>query len=766
MKHAGALRGSALFFSASALAIAAAPLAAQDASDDPAAERSNVIIVTAQKREQDIRDVPVSVATVSPETLDTVLSAGADVLALSGRVPSLYAETSNGRVAPRFYIRGLGNIAFDANASQPVSVVYDDVVLENVSAKAFPIFDTQAVEVLRGPQGTLFGRNTPAGVVKITSVRPSEETDGYVAASFGRFNFRTLEGALGGAIAPGVLSARLSFQYQGQDDWVDNTTVGLEEENALGGFDEIAARLQLLFTPGDDTDILLNFGYQDLSDATPPLFRAGLIGRGGRLIEQDRSRISHDTPGFAALEQWNFTGTIEHDFGDVTLTSVTGYRAITGNSNQGDVDGGALTGPNFPGNVPFLRDVVGLGDNWALTTGDNIADHEQFTQEIRLNGQSDTVNWTVGGYYFFEDVAIDQLSTASFSAFFGGYPLPAPILTAQQFQETEAWAVFGSVEVAATDRLTAQLGLRYSDEQKDFSVVYPTANTNPVGGQTFLVDVQDDEVTGDFSLTYEVSPYTNIYGRVARGFRAPSILARDSVPDVGDSETIWSYEAGVKTESEDGRFRTNAALYYFDLSDQQLPVVGGVTNTIGLVNAESTIGYGAELDMQWDVSDFVQWTAGISWNETEINDPNLSIQACGAACVVNDPADPANPGFFFIDGNTLPNAPEWILSTTLRVSQPAFGGELFLFTDWFYRSEVELTLYDSNEFESEANVEGGVRVGYQDGDGDWELSAFVRNITNSRALVAALDFFDFNSQTFTGTLNEPRTFGVEVRRRF
>ncbi|MCH8073608.1 MAG: TonB-dependent receptor, partial [Proteobacteria bacterium] len=143
------------------------------------------IVVTAQRREERLEDVPISISTMSGERLASIFEGGDDVRALAGRIPGLNAESSNGRVAPRFYIRGLGNTDFDLNASQPVSIVMDEVVMENVILKSFPLFDLERVEVLRGPQGTLFGRNTPAGIIKFDSVKPSEEFSGYARLTVG-----------------------------------------------------------------------------------------------------------------------------------------------------------------------------------------------------------------------------------------------------------------------------------------------------------------------------------------------------------------------------------------------------------------------------------------------------------------------------------------------------------------------------------------------------------------------------------------------------
>ena len=160
----------------------------------------DAVQVTAQRRVENIKDVPVSISTLSSEKLDVLASGGNDVRFLSARVPSLNIESSYGRAFPRFYIRGLGNTDFDLNASQPVSLIYDEVVQESPLLKGFPVFDLERIEVLRGPQGTLFGRNTPAGVVKFESAKPTQEFGGYGRVSVGTDNMWNVEGAVGGAL--------------------------------------------------------------------------------------------------------------------------------------------------------------------------------------------------------------------------------------------------------------------------------------------------------------------------------------------------------------------------------------------------------------------------------------------------------------------------------------------------------------------------------------------------------------------------------------
>ena len=202
------------------------------------------MIVTAERRAENIQDVPNSVSTVSGEDLDVLSTGGQDVRLLAGRVPSLNVESSFGRAFPRFYIRGYGNGDFRLNASQPVSLIYDDVVQENPILKGFPIFDMDQIEVLRGPQGTLFGRNTPGGVVKFDSVEPEPDFGGYVNVSDATYNTANIEGAINFPLGE-HWSARVSGLYQHRDDFVGNALTG--EDDIYEGYDDRAARVQVQY---------------------------------------------------------------------------------------------------------------------------------------------------------------------------------------------------------------------------------------------------------------------------------------------------------------------------------------------------------------------------------------------------------------------------------------------------------------------------------------------------------------------------------------
>jgi iron complex outermembrane receptor protein len=309
------------------------------------------IIVTAQRRSENIQDVPISVSAVGSDHLSAMFEGGGDIQVLAARVPSLYVESSNGRLAPRFYIRGLGNSDFDLAASQPVSVIVDEVVLENVILKSFPMFDIDHVEVLRGPQGTLFGRNTTAGIVKFDTRKPTQEFGGDVSLSYGELGSIAFEGAVGGGISDAV-SFRLSALYHEREDWISNDFTG--DNDVMGGFDEFAYRAQLLVEPSDSFSALFNVHGRDI-DGTASIFRANVLGPGsdGFNSNYDRDHVTYDEGDNNPQHAEGTGGSLKLDFkfgGDRTLTSITAYET-TESFSLGDIDGGFGAGP-APGAGP------------------------------------------------------------------------------------------------------------------------------------------------------------------------------------------------------------------------------------------------------------------------------------------------------------------------------------------------------------------------------------------------------------------------------
>jgi iron complex outermembrane receptor protein len=262
------------------LTIASLPLQAALAADTPAdtgpdADSLAEVVVTATHREENEKDVPESISVVDPTLITALGESGDDIKQLAFKVPSLNIESSNGRAFPRLYIRGYGNTDFHDFASQPVGLYYDDIVQENPALKGFPIFDQADVEVLRGPQGTLFGRNSPAGVVKFESAKPElGVTSATFSMSDGTYNTAVVQGIVNLPIND-VLAFRASTQIQHRDNWVNDPI----NQTRLGGYDDWGGRLQLLFKPSDTFSALLNIHGRSLNGSST-LFRANIIQLG------------------------------------------------------------------------------------------------------------------------------------------------------------------------------------------------------------------------------------------------------------------------------------------------------------------------------------------------------------------------------------------------------------------------------------------------------------------------------------------------------
>ena len=712
------------------------------------------VTVTAERRVENIRDVPSSISTLSGEALDVLNSSGQDIRMLAGRVPSLNIESSFGRAFPRFYIRGLGNSDFDLNASQPVSLVFDEVVQENPILKGFPIFDIAQVEVLRGPQGTLFGRNTTAGVVKFESVKPVlKKTDGYFSFGAGTFKTINAEGAFNIPMGD-KMAARVSLQSQHRDDWVKNTyAAGPTKE--MEGYDDNAARVQFLYQPSNDFSALFNVHGRKL-DGTARVFRANIIKKGTNdLVDGfDPKKVSHDGRNEQDLTSDGANLRLKINLGPVTLHSITGYEHVEVFS-RGDIDGGfgAVFLPSSgPGPIPFDAE-----------SADGLPKHRQLSQEFRVESNaSGPLRWQGGLYVFDEKIDIDSINYTSIGGGVqNGY--------ATQHQENRAYAVFGSVNFKATDKLELRGGLRYTRDKKEFQadrLQAPPFSAPTVG--RVGVSTQASNVSGDLSATYALSKTVNLYGRAATGFRAPSIQGRLLFPpddikkwlSVADSEKVTSFEAGIKGDLLDGRARISAGVFHYTLKDQQLTAVGGGANFASLINVDKTVGKGFEVDFRAYVTDALLLGLSASYNNTRIKDPNAFVTPCGGGCTVLDPATGPN-GSVSINGNSLPQAPKVVVNVNARYSIPTKDGEWYVYTDWSHRSKINFLLYESTEFTGKALTEGGLRIGYIWGNGRYEAAVFGRNITNEVQAVGGIDF-----NNLTGFINDPRTFGAQFKMTF
>ena len=722
-----------------------------DPTTTPAAEPAGVddIVVTAQRRSENIRDVPFAVTALSPQTLQDISAGGADILSLSARVPSLQVESSNGRYAPRFYIRGLGNVDFDFTASQPVSVVMDDVVLESVYLKGFPLFDVQQLEVLRGPQGTLFGRNTPAGVVKIDTVKPSDDFTGFGSLTYGNLGSTRAEAAVT-LPASDTLQVRGAVLWNHRDDWVNNAynpSFANADKDDLGGFDDIAARVHVAWTPTARLSTLLTLQARDY-DGTGTMNRANALTKGSNALNDafDRDTVYYDggRNNFQKQKTTSESLKVAYDFGPATLTGVVAsYQGSS--SGDGDIDGGVASAPaTAPYKTPFNSE-----------TGTLSSDLQQYTYELRLasNGD-DRFGWQIGAFYWDERF---NLVSGTFNGVGGLQPTKVTDIV----QKSDSWSVFGQGSYRVTDALKVTAGVRYTDDSRDYNGRVVTGT--PVGAQG-AISVGDEQVSWDVSAVYEVNDDVNLFARVAKGYRGPSIQGRNlPVLTTAASETVMSYEAGLKARAMDGRARFNATAYVYEVSDMQFTAIGGADNSNRLINADKGEGYGLELDGDVYLGAGFSLSAGAAWNHTEIKDSDLLVAICGSNCTVTDPIVTVNgTRRANIDGNPFPQAPEYTANLTLNYVR-ALGNdtELFASTDWVMQKDFNLFLYESVEFMQDTAFEGGLRAGWRDLNRGIEAAAYVRNVTDEENVIGAIDF-----NNLTAFVNEPRTYGVQLTKRF
>jgi len=743
-----------LFASVSILAVPLFAGSAAQAADAPAAgsDQLQEIVVTAQRKPEFAKDVPVAVTSLSALTVQALTSSGEDIRFLSAQVPSLLIESSFGRTYPRFYIRGLGNSDFTYNAQQPVGVVVDDVILENPILKAFPVFDIKDVEVLRGPQGTLFGRNTPAGVVKIDTAKPSDTYTGYADMSYGTYNTVDFTGVVSGAVIPGLLDFRVSVLEERRDDWVTNINPDNMYHHKLEGYTDTAGRFQLAYTPTDNLSALFEFDGRTL-DGTARLFRANIIQKGTNHLVPgfDINTVNLNGDNYQNLGTLGTHLTLEDKFEDFTVTSISAYEHGSVRS-RGDIDGGNFEVPPpvgtkpIPGTFPFDDD-----------TSDAVPGLDQLTEEIRVatNGDGPFSN-QAGFLYFHEYLKLQD---------FDYTPANTVDIIQGQVQSTESFGIFDSAKYKVTDDFTVGAGLRYSHDDKKYSTncLLTCAAPNPS-----TLSTSTGQVTFDVNATYAITPDVNVYARIASGYLAPAFDGRNVEFDYGNtkgaalshakSQVTYSYETGLKADLLDHKANFNLTGYYYETDDMQLVADGGASNATQLLNAKKAIGEGIETEFEYKPIAPLFLRASASYNFTQIQDPNLEVSPCGGGCTVIGAIDPKTGGVH-IDGNPLPQAPRWIVDGSVKYTIPVSDStEVYAMTDWSFRSSVDFFLYKAVEYDSQTLLIGNLRLGYVDTDRNFELAFFIHNIADQVRATGAIDF-----DQITGFVNDPRTFGGEAR---
>ena len=768
---------SALLFGTAFVALAGASAAsAQDAPAAAAAVQTPAaddnlgdIVVTAQRRSENLQKVPVSVGVLQGADLRNFTAGGGDtLLELANRVPGLYAETTTGKIFPRFYIRGLGNIDFYLGASQPVSIIQDDVVLEHVVLKSNPVFDVNQIEVLRGPQGTLFGRNTTAGIIKFDTNKPTNDYEGRATASYGSYNTVSVDAGVGGPIVKDVLSFRVSGLYQRRDNWIDNSYTGPSDDgtvggkNKLGGFEEKDVRLQLMLTPPETGFTGIVSAHARNYSGTSTIFHRGAIKLGTNDVSAEpRDSIAldegHNNP--QAYRTYGGSFNAKNDFGAVTLTSITAYESTSGYS-RGDTDGGAAV--NFAG-----------GKFYGESQG-RVRDLDQLSQELRLasNGTG-RFKWQIGGIYFEsrDTTEFDQRGFFLLDNSFGTNPNPNNFVVLRNVNTS--YAGFGQASYELLPKLTLTGGVRVTYDEKTTRLVTPPRNaagvsTFPAAAASY-VRLADTQPSWEGSLNYAVEPNVNVFARVSHGFRGPTIQGRNAVFSsafvTATSETITSYEAGIKSNLFGNTLRFNATGFYYKVHNIQLN--GNDANNNGLLfNANQAQAWGGEAELTWrPVPEFTLGLGGSALH-TEINDtrayaPARKPNGVVTCTVLNPTINVGAATLAQINGNVLPDAPKYQLDANARYDYPlGNGGKLFLAGDVTLQGYTSFVPYKTIEYTSDGTFEAGLKAGYAAPENKYELAVFVRNLTNEKNLKGVLD--NYNAAVF----NDPRIIGVSLSGKF
>lgn len=752
MKLTRLLLGSALGASL------ASPVLAQAESqlpDGAPPETAEVIVVTAQKRDQNLQEIGVTITAFSGDTLREL--GATDSTALADFVPNLEIGDPVGAGSqPAIFIRGVGLNDFNTNNAGPNGVYVDEVYISAPSAQAFQLFDVERVEVLRGPQGTLYGRNTTGGAINFITRRPADVFEANATVSYGSFDTFAVDFGIGGPVADAV-RFRVSGQVKASDGFVENLSTG----NTLNGATSIAGRVLIDIDLSPDAELRLNVHGGEL-DAEAPQYRSqGLIDptTGLPCAPNDiLSGICGDPRGYVSplslrdgnynregelvATTWGGSATLDWDIGAFNLTSITAFEHLD-RLQQEESD----ASPNQLLEVDFGVET------------------QAFTQEIRLSGKGSRLYWLLGAYYLQEELDQDQsadlfrvlrplVEGADPVNFPGGFDPAglsggAPIFFSNTVntQETESFAVYGQLEYDLTAALTATLGARFTTETRDFtsdvSFVEP-AFTVPLF--TFQDSISEEDVSWRLALDYQATDDLLLYASYSTGFKSGGfnggLVLDPAALEPFQSETLTAYEAGFKSQFADRRVTLNAAGFFYDYSNLQVFTLinsGGVPLSV-LDNAADATIWGFEAELAVEPVDDLMINASLGYLNTRLENFQMA-----------NGAD--------LSGNRLALAPEFSGSVRASYDWDVGGGKLRAQVHANWRSDVFFSTENNPLIAQDAYSLVDARIQFQPPSGTWHLAVYGENLTDKDYLSYAVDLsdFGFNQQIVT----PGRSFGVE-----
>ncbi|MDH3305452.1 MAG: TonB-dependent receptor [Gammaproteobacteria bacterium] len=764
------------------------------------------ITVTAQKRTESLLEVPVAVSVVSGDDLERAQIR--DVIDLQQMAPSLVVNSSTGSTNAIFSIRGIGTAGNNTGLEQSVGVFIDGVYRGRVGSAMSDYVDIQQVEILRGPQSTLFGKNTSAGVISVTTRKPEYEMSGVVDVSVGDFGMTQFKGSVTGPLIADKLAFRLSGSAFQRDGVIDDI---LQSGLDVNDRDRLTGRLQLLWDVGDSTSIRFIGDYSDVDDScciATPVFAGptaaitGALGGPGSLPGGSSGqldafdRIGASTPGLAfdnGFIDGGISAELDHSFGATDLTVIAASRFFE-------------TWPRIDSDfqrMDLLSDRV------------QAQDLEESSFEIRLaSAGGEAFDWIVGAYVFDQDIdATDDLILGAQGRAYGnaltqaatGGALSFPVLeaifmlppgsifadgtgTRNTFDySASGFAVFTQGTWHIDDQWSITGGLRYSDEEKDDTSVNTLA-TEPfsqiplpapfAGLAAFQVfpatdpysnSFSDDNVSGTFNVSYAFNDDTSGYLRYATGFKSGGInLSRNagaSVPGdptpnpangIFQSETVDSLELGVKTSLADGRGILNVAIFSQTLEDFQANSFDGLAFTVR--NAAEVDGQGIEIDYVWSATDNLQFSGGLVWQDIEY----ASFPGASATQAQSD----AGSNVQDLSGKTPNFVSDFLATGTITWTQPITGNINFVAsTDYRYRSEY-FTGQDLDPQTLQSDLFWvNAAIGIEQADGNWAVQAWVKNATDEEVYNIVFDS-PFQAGSFHAFIEDPRMAGVNAIFRF
>ncbi|MCW8127676.1 TonB-dependent receptor [Microbulbifer halophilus] len=705
------------------------------------------VTVTAQKRQQSMQDVSVAVSAFSGDAIEKMgFEEGLDI---TQQVPNMnffaiFGEASS----PSVSLRGISLVNFSDSWESPVAIYVDDVYRGNPAGSAIQLFDLERVEVLRGPQGTLYGRNTTGGLVHYVSRKPTDDFEASASASYGSYSERIVEGMVSGPISDGV-RGRVAVKSTVNDGWQTNTFNG----EKLNDTDSFGYRTQLEFDLADSGSLLLNvhgseadqstvgfahMGYKEAPDpdaatcSVPDIqsgkcyASSGFEGMSGEDAVNGKYDPEHVASGATGglgttIDTFGSSATLNWDFENFSLTSITAYEELD-KFMQDDGDG---------------TPVVYFDEQYSV-------DAEQYTQEIRLNGSTDNVTWVTGFYYYKDDRGL--FTEAPTTADWGENEEDLWHRERVTLDST-SWALFGQTEYDLNPELTLVTGLRYTEEDRDFSQdVGPSFYTEAVDVPHH--NLSDSATTGRIGLDWRPDEITLAYASFSTGFKSGGYSGSynrnlEATLPV-DAETISNFELGVKTTLAD-RFRVNAAAFRYTVEGFQAQRFISVEGGSEIVNAGDVTGTGAEVEITAPFTESFEIIGGAGWLDTEF-DSQLNFGVAG-----DD---------YLLDGNELPSAPGLTWNLVARYYQSLEeAGELVFQMDYTWQDDHYLQVENDPYSHHDAYGLANASVSWHSPSDSYSIEGFVRNLADEEYFTYQNTLGNDNHWGY-GVWGQPRTTGL------